>query len=285
MLNLYVKLSLMKRLFLLLFAVTAFSSCTKHYMQLATLSSDSVFLDEGCYVYKDDNIAIDYLFNTDDGVFEFAVLNISDGDIYIDLEKSVFVYNSQVYDYAGRETSVTAFSEISKTYANAFISSSGHSAFGYSSSHKNGVSKTSLTRMPSVVLIPKGTCRIFSGFDINSTLYRQLFFARDPKPDENVCIYGDEINNPISFSNVLFVETLNNEYTVENNFKVDKIRNVRLSSSKKLSILPSEYYILYSEHSFSRGYTDDIYGSFYYDDRSYQTSDLIEATDGDVIFK
>ena len=48
----------MKRLFLLLFAVTAFSSCTKHYMQLATLSSDSVFLDEGCYVYKDDNIRL-----------------------------------------------------------------------------------------------------------------------------------------------------------------------------------------------------------------------------------
>ena len=261
----------MKRLFLLLSLIIFLSSCSvTHYMQLVTLSSDSVFLDEGCYVYKDDNIAIDYLFNTDDGVFEFAVLNISDGDIYIDLEKSVFIYNRQVYDYAGRETSVTAFSEISKTYANAFISSSGHSAFGYSSSHKNGVSKTSLTRMPSVVLIPKGTCRIFSGFDINSTLYRQLFFARDPKPKEYVCICDEEIKEPINFSNILCVQTSDNVYSVENSFKVVEIRNICVPENASVSILPSMYYISYTGKDIESIYIDDLRGYYIFNDRTDQ---------------
>lgn len=234
MLNLYVKLSLMKRLFLLLFAFIAFSSCTKHYMQLATLSSDSVFLDEGCYVYKDDNIAIDYLFSTDDGVFEFAVFNISDGDIYIDLEKSVFIYNRQVYDYAGRETSVT-----------------------------------STSKMPSTILIPKGAYRNFYGFNLNNNIYRQVFFARDPKKDEDVSLSRKDMNDPIDFSNIIYVICDNNEYSIRNDFEVSEIRNVLLTKNCQIDIAPNIYYTHYSTQTVVNGY----YG-YYFDDRSYNTTDL-----------
>lgn len=224
----------MKRLFLLLFAVTAFSSCTKHYMQLATLSSDSVFLDEGCYIYKDDNIAIDYLFNTDDGVFEFAVLNISDGDIYIDLEKSVFIYNGQVYDYAGRETSLI-----------------------------------STSKMPSTILIPKGSYRNFYGFDLNNNIYRQVFFARDPKKDENVSLSRKDMNDPIDFSNIIYVICDNNEYSIRNDFEVSEIRNVLLTKNCQIDIAPNIYYTHYTTQTVVNGY----YG-YYFDDRSYNTTDL-----------
>lgn len=224
----------MKRLFLLLFAVTAFSSCTKHYMQLATLSSDSVFLDEGCYIYKDDNIAIDYLFNTDDGVFEFAVLNISDGDIYIDLEKSVFIYNRQVYDYAGRETSVT-----------------------------------STSKMPSTILIPKGAYRNFYGFNLNNNIYRQVFFARDPKKDEDVSLSSNDMNDPIVFSNIIYVICDNNEYSIRNDFEVSEIRNVLLTKNCQIDIAPNIYYTHYTTQTVVNGY----YG-YYFDDRSYNTTDL-----------
>ena len=77
-------------------------------MQLVTLYSDNVTDNCGDFIYKDDNIKVDYRFNNKDGVFEFSVYNISNEDIFIDLEKSVFVYNSKVYDYAGREDSVSA---------------------------------------------------------------------------------------------------------------------------------------------------------------------------------
>lgn len=269
MLNLYVKLSIMKRLFLLLFAVTAFSSCTKHYMQLATLSSDSVFLDEGSYIYKDDNIAIDYLFSTDDGVFEFAVLNISDGDIYIDLEKSVFVYDKMVYDHFVRDISVTTYSEASSSYSNGLISYNGKRLYGDLSSESEGVAVTSTSKMPSTILIPKGSYRNFYGFDLNNNIYRQVFFARDPKKDEDVSLSRKDMNDPIDFSNIIYVICDNNEYSIRNDFEVSEIRNVLLTKNCQIDIAPNIYYTHYTTQTVVNGY----YG-YYFDDRSYNTTDL-----------
>ena len=112
----------MKRLFLLLSLIISLSSCSvTHYMQLVTLYSDNVTDNCGDFIYKDDNIKVDYRFNNKDGVFEFSVYNISNEDIFIDLEKSVFVYNSKVYDYAGREDSVSAYTESSLTYGSTSV--------------------------------------------------------------------------------------------------------------------------------------------------------------------
>lgn len=262
----------MKRLFLLISLLLSLSSCSvTHYMQLVTLHSDNVSDVDDSFIYRDDNIIIDYIFNKKDGVFEFTVLNISDGDIFIDMKKSVFVYDKMVYDYAGREKSVTAYAESSTTYANAIVSSSGRYAFGHSSTSKKGVSTTSLTKMPSVVLIPKGTYRTFTGFDINDTIYRQLFFARDPKPKEYVCISGDEIKEPISFSNILCVKSSDSVYSVENNFQVVEVRNIYVPENTTVSILPSMYYISYTGKDIDRLYIDDIYGYYFFNDRTDQS--------------
>lgn len=238
-------------------------------MQLVTLHSDNVSDVDDSFIYRDDNIIIDYIFNKKDGVFEFTVLNISEGDIFIDMKKSVFVYDKMVYDYAGREKSVTAYAESSTTYANAIVSSSGRYAFGHSSTSKKGVSTTSLTKMPSVVLIPKGTYRTFTGFDINDTIYRQLFFARDPKKDEDVSLSRKDMNDPIDFSNIIYVICDNNEYSIRNDFEVSEIRNVLLTKNCPIDIAPNIYYTHYTTQTVVNGY----YG-YYFDDRSYNTTDL-----------
>lgn len=82
---------------------------------------DNVTDNGGDFIYQDDNIKVDYRFNNKDGVFEFSVYNISNEDIFIDLEKSVFVYNSKVYDYAGREDRVSAYTESSLTYGSTSV--------------------------------------------------------------------------------------------------------------------------------------------------------------------
>ena len=135
----------MKRLFLLLSLIIFLSSCSvTHYMQLVTLHSDNVTDNGGDYTYQDYNIKVDYRFNNKDGVFEFSVYNTSNEDIFIDLEKSVFVYNSKVYDYAGREDSVSAYTESSLTYGSTSVLST----------QSSGVAVTSSTKLPSVVIEP-----------------------------------------------------------------------------------------------------------------------------------
>lgn len=251
----------MKRLFLLLSLIISLSSCSvTHYIQLVTLHSDNVTDNGGDYTYQDDNIKIGYRFNNKDGVFEFSVHNISDKDIFIDLEKSVFVYNSKVYDYAGREDSVSAYTESSLTYGNTSVLST----------QSSGISVTSSTKLPSVVIIPKGTYRTFTGFDINENIYRQLFFARDPKPKEYVCICDDEIKEPINFSNILCVQTSDNVYSVENCFKVIEIRNICVPENASVSILPSMYYISYTGKDIESIYIDDLCGYYIFNDRTDQ---------------
>lgn len=251
----------MKRLFLLLSLIISLSSCSvTHYMQLLTLHSDNVTDTGGDYTYQDDNIKVDYRFNNKDGVFVFSVHNLSDKDIFIDLDKSVFVYNSKVYDYAGRENSVSAYTQSSLTYGSTSVLST----------HSSGISVTSSTKLPSVVIIPKGTYRTFTGFDINEDIYRQLFFARDPKPKEYVCISDDEIKEPICFSNILCVQTSDNVYSVENCFKVIEIRNICVPENASVSILPSMYYISYTGKDIESIYIDDLRGYYIYNDRTDQ---------------
>lgn len=261
----------MKRIFFILAPILFLLSCSSpRYVQLATLYSDTVSLSQGQYKYSDDIVCVEYMFNTEDGVFLYTISNLTDSDIYVDMEESLFVYNSQVFDYAGRDTYFTFYSNTDRATC---INYSYYTA--YLTNFSKGIAVTQSRDIPSKVLIPKGCYRVFTGFDLNDTVYRQLYFARDPSANEDIFLLRDNMIYPIDFINIIHVISGVNEYNVVNKFEVATVRNILLSSKTIVSVDPSMYYTYYSE--------DDV---FYYragtlilnDDRSPHSSD-IKATD------
>ena len=88
--------------FLLLASIFLLSGCS-YFIQIATFESDNVKLQEDDrFLYNDDIVTIEYKINSEGPIFDFRITNNTDQDITIDLSKSYFVHNKDVYDYAGK---------------------------------------------------------------------------------------------------------------------------------------------------------------------------------------
>lgn len=214
----------MKRVLFAIITLLSFTSCS--YMQFVSYSSDNVTLKEsGEYLYQDENIAIEYLLNGDDGVFYFAVTNISDNDIYIDLNKSVFVYNDQVFDYGG--ISITEIDVAKLT--NKFTLIGRYSAYSAATSVINGTIQTQTT--PDKVLIPSQCYRYFKGFKINNGEIKVDGLNRVPKSNDGevATVTFDMQTSPIRFTNRLTLIINNVEQAIENTHYVHSIENVEIN--------------------------------------------------------
>lgn len=263
----------MKRIILYLVLILSLSSCyVTNYMQVATLQSNNVSLKDGCYLYVDEAVRVEYVFNREDGVFTFEVMNLTDGDIYVDMEKSLFVYNQQAYDYAGRDLYTTTYAGAAVTTTSGYMSMGGGSVSGVGTTKIYGEASTVSQRLPKKILIPKGCYRTFFGFDINEEIYRQMFFARNPGPKEEVFILRENMHRPIDFSNIIYIICDTQEFVVKNDFEVAGIHNICVTENMYLYINPSEYYIKYTDNDI-KVYTSPSY-SVIYDDRTAESSDV-----------
>lgn len=263
----------MKRIILYLVLILSLSSCyVTNYMQVATLQSNNVSLKDGCYLYVDEAVRVEYVFNREDGVFTFEVMNLTDGDIYVDMEKSLFVYNQQAYDYAGRDLYTTTYAGAAVTTTSGYMSMGGGSVSGVGTTKIYGEASTVSQRLPKKILIPKGCYRTFYGFDINEEIYRQMFFARNPGPKEEVFILRENMHRPIDFSNIIYIICDTQEFVVKNDFEVAGIENICVTENMYLCINPSEYYIKYTDNDI-KVYTSPSYFVIY-DDRTAESSDV-----------
>ncbi|MBR5197491.1 MAG: membrane lipoprotein lipid attachment site-containing protein [Alistipes sp.] len=263
----------MKRIILYLVLILSLSSCSvTNYMQVATLRSNNVSLKDGCYLYVDEAVRVEYVFNTEDGVFTFEVMNLTDGDIYIDMEKSIFVYNQQAYDYAGRDLYTTTYAGAAVTTTSGYMSNGGGSVSGVGTTKIYGEASTVSQKLAKKILIPKGCYRTFYGFDINEEIYRQMFFARNPGPKEEVFILRENMHCPIDFSNIIYIICDTQEFVVKNDFEVAGIHNICVTENMYLYINPSEYYIKYTDNDI-KVYTSPSY-SVIYDDRTAESSNV-----------
>ena len=215
----------MKRVLFAIITLLSFSSCS--YMQFVSYSSDNVILKEsGEYLYQDENVAIEYLLNGEDGVFYFAITNISDNDVYIDLNKSVFVYNDQVFDYGGR-----SITEIDMTtLTNRFTTIGRYSAYSTATSVINGTIQTQTT--PDKALIPSKCYRCFKGFQINHGEIKIGGLNRYPKSDkgEVATVTFTKQTSPICFTNRLTLVINNIEHPIENTHYIYSIENVMMDT-------------------------------------------------------
>lgn len=241
----------MKRVLFAIVALLSLTSCS-YYIQFVTYNSDNVVLNEdGKYLYQDENVAIEYLLNGDDGVFYFAVTNISDKDIYIDLNKSVFIINDQVFDYGGRSISDIDVAILT----NKFTSIGQYSAYSTATSVINGTIQTQTT--PDKVLIPSQCYRYFKGFQINNGEIKVDGLNRGPKSNDGevATVTFDMQTSPIRFTNRLTLIINNVEQAIENTHYVHSIENVEIDD-RYINILNIGNNETSSEYEYYKGCDD-----------------------------
>lgn len=208
----------MKRLILIFTIIPILFSCNK-YVQIATFSSDNVTFHEDKFAYVDDNIAIEYLFYKSDGIFNFAITNLSEEDIYIDLTKSIFVLNGQVFDYAGYST--TEFSAYSQIDASTAIGNTRMATSGEMQTSGNATTFTT----PDRIAIPSNCYRVLTGFEFNNEIITHQDIDNAPTQNRVAIATFAKDDSPWKFLNKITVIIQDQEYTIENLFYVSKLSN------------------------------------------------------------
>lgn len=200
----------MKHILLILICVFSLTSCTyNNYIQLATLKSDNVVYENNRYISSDEHIKIEYAFNNEGGVFFFTITNISNCDLTLVLDKSVFIYNGEVMDYAYRDSAPV---------------------------------------IPINALLPINSYRVFLGFDINEVIFRKAFFARNPTADENMVLTFENTDSPTHFSNIIHYTINNKDYILRNDFYIEQLSNKLIDTDFTHYMVNTNcYYIKYNE--------------------------------------
>ncbi|MBR4963936.1 MAG: hypothetical protein IKZ32_01120 [Alistipes sp.] len=212
----------MKRLILIFTIIPILFSCNK-YVQIATFSSDNVTFHEDKFAYVDDNIAIEYLFYKSDGIFNFAITNLSEEDIYIDLTKSIFVLNGQVFDYAGYST--TKFSAYS--HATTFTT-------------------------PDIIVIPSNCYRVLTGFEFNNEIITHQDIDNAPTQNRVSIATFAKDDSPWKFLNKITVIIQDQEYTIENLFYISKLSNEIYNPNSNIyeGLDNNQHYQIYSVNNY-----------------------------------
>ena len=236
----------MKQLCFILLAL-CFASCST-YIQVATLKSDTVQLNErGEFYYEDEVVRIEYSFNqAENGLFAFAIKNLSNEDIYVDMAKSYFINNGVAVDYYGRSTTVTVGSSHSNSYLYSDLYSEQVSST-YTVSANISETKTAA----SYIGIPSESARIFTGFTVSDVRYTEEGLIEFPKGNDKEEREFNKDESPLTIVNRITIIIGGEEVVIENKMYVSKYVNA--VDNIKGSYLPynefmdnNQFYILYT---------------------------------------
>lgn len=242
----------MKRL-LLLALIFAFSSCST-YVQILTFESDNVKIQpNNKFSYSDDIVSIEYKINSEGSLFDFNIENNTDTDVIVDISKSYFIYNGQVFDYAGRSISTTL--SISGSTGSSY-SFGLDNRYTTSTSSTVGVSITETQDIGNQLNIPTGCYRSFSGFVIDRVIYYNYQMIYSVNDIDSYELKLSKENSPILIKNIIALIYNGEKHSITNEFYVSKIGNYpkyhapRSSSyNNEISILKNQMYTIYTANS------------------------------------
>ena len=225
----------MKRL-LLIAAIFTLSGCS-YFIQISTFESDSVkLLEDDRFVYSDDIVTIEYKINNEGPIFDFRITNNTNQEITIDLSKSYFVYNKDVYDYAGRSSTITthSFNFVSRSYSTLSVGNA------------TGISISETQAIGDKLIIPAACNRTFSGFPIDRKIYRDATIVKGIESKTPVTLTLTKEESPVCIMNVIAILYNDKEHKVVNEMYVKDI-NVRPISqdSPKVLIFDDQMHIIY----------------------------------------
>lgn len=226
-------------------------SCSTYYLQLATISSKDVKInDNGDFLYSDSNITIAYDFWSSYGMMTFVITNNTDQVIFIDLSQSDFIRNGFANDYYKGRTFVhsegvttleqaTKQTKSSHSFSAAVFSNYNNSMATASSvvgvttkqvgtSISGGVSSGYAVeyKEQEIVRIPAHSSKSFGEFSLSEGVYRECGLPRDPNKKETAVKEFNLIDSPIIFKNNFVFIINEQEIPVSNEFYVSKVKNI-----------------------------------------------------------
>lgn len=235
--------------FILLASIILLNGCS-YIVQISTFESDNIKLqNDDRFIYNDDIVSVEYKINNEGSIFDFRVINNSKQEITIDITKSYFVYNGNVYDYAGRSTTISTHS---------FDFSANVYSFGNDNSYGSvkGISVSETQTTPNHLIIPAGCYRTFGSFPIDRHIYYNSEIIYSLQNKNPTAVTFTKENTPTLIMNVITIIYNGEEHKITNELFIKYINVYPLSKapgvteySKEVLIDNNQMYMTYDANS------------------------------------
>lgn len=225
------------------------SSCSPIYQILETSSPDTK-LEKESFVYENTDVKINFNFWSDGGTISFLIYNKLDKSIYIDWDKSHFIFNGISYEYwfDSEETksfysstmysnSVTFGSDATNIIIDRSSAKTNTSSKQSTSSHRNTTSfgSSSKFKPKKVIQIPSKSGIFVSKFSITTNPYYNCDFNLKSiiSSTEFKTKNFTKEDSPINFRNYItysLLENFDSNKVIDNEFYVSSIRNMTVDA-------------------------------------------------------
>jgi len=248
-------------------------SCSPIYQVFEVSSSDVKSIDKSV-VFENKEVKISYNFWSNGGRAYFKFTNKTDSELYIDWDKSHFIYNGISYEYwDDEEVSNSFYASSSSTSANTFANASanilGNSAYANSNSSSSvSVKKitavsTTKVKPKKIIFLPAKSSLLVFKFTISASAYYNCNYnlkVMKSKSSKKVSFTKD--NTPLEFRNQIIYssdEKFINKVNIDNSFYIsgvtfmsEKTFNGKITTEKDCNIQGSKSTATYNEFPYKK---------------------------------
>lgn len=227
-------------------ACMGLTSCKQLYYQVYDVKSDALKQEDNSLVYENNDLKVMYNLWGENGSVGFILQNKTDKDLFVDMDKTFFIFNGQANDYFKNREYSAATTEVasvgygfSQTYwgVNGFWPTQYYVPTTASALTKlmKGQSHGITTKEKLIVCIPAHAYKVISEYKVSPRFVKTCERSKDfPKRTANVANYS-ESSSPVKFKNRIaysFDSDCKNLQHIENSFYVSSVTNY----SKKAAV-------------------------------------------------
>lgn len=227
-------------------ACMGLTSCKQLYYQVYDVKSDALKQEDNSLVYENNDLKVMYNLWGENGSVGFILQNKTDKDLFVDMDKTFFIFNGQANDYFKNREYSAATTDVasvgygfSQTYwgVNGFWPTQYYVPTTASALTKlmKGQSHGITTKEKLIVCIPAHAYKVISEYKVSPRFVKTCERSKDfPKRTANVANYS-ESSSPVKFKNRIaysFDSDCKNLQHIENSFYVSSVTNY----SKKAAV-------------------------------------------------
>lgn len=221
--------------------------------------NEAATIRDNTLVFEDANFSITYDMWDDGGTVGFAMQNKTDADMYVRMDKTFFVLNGIAYDYFQNRITTRSISSAnvnSTAMAMSGGNTAGNSSSGYMGARSsrwwsvgglgatntvaNAAGSSVAYNEPKVVCIPAHTSKMFGGFVIARSAFRDCDLLRYPTTNPTDPFVFNAQNSPFVFENrIAYGKDSTNCMQITNSFYVSEIVNYPFATI--IEHLPDSY--------------------------------------------
>jgi hypothetical protein len=215
---------------LIVFIVSILVSCSsyKHsYFQVFKTTAEKGDIKDNWITYVEDDVVVRYNFRSNKGYILFEVLNNSNEDIVIDLDKTFFVLNNEAKEYYTQETTTqsVAYSNSEAVLNKSYL----YRDIAFAASGSSSSESSSAITNKQFLTIPPLTFRTFRKFNLIDDYFEHCDLNKFPRNTKSKIVNFTTKDSPIKFSNIITFKQNDKPKRVSHNFYVNEISNYTYS--------------------------------------------------------